>query len=128
MFAWRAATGRKGVTDILDSRSFKADDDNDLEADDKTLRGSILAKPPGWCREGCVIYNHSRPPINVAGRGLRLELRSGSGTSSVNPRSPRKGTFLVTQKDKYDSVFALMSKLQELQYGSIDHDTHRIPN
>jgi hypothetical protein len=66
MFAWRAATGRKGVTDSLDRRSFREDADNDLDADDKALPGSILANLPGWCREGCAIRNGSRSPIKLA--------------------------------------------------------------
>lgn len=94
MFAWRAATGRKGVTDNLDSRSFREDDDNDLEADDRTLRGSILANPPGWCREGCVICNGSRPPIRQAGHGPDFELDKAQ-VRLLDPRSPRE-VYLVT--------------------------------
>lgn len=41
-FFWRAATGRKGVTEKPDRRSLSDDDDKDLEADEKALPGSIL--------------------------------------------------------------------------------------
>ena len=48
MFFWRAATGCKGVTESLDNRSLRDDDDSDLEAEDSVLPGSILANAPGW--------------------------------------------------------------------------------
>jgi hypothetical protein len=101
MFAWSAATGCRWVTDSLDSRSFSADDDNDLEADDRALPGSILANPPGWCREGCVICNGTRPPIRQAGHGPDFEVGNldKAQVRLLDPRSPRD-VYLVTQSLK----------------------------